>query len=148
MTRSIHLVIPGKPLGKQRAKGANQGGHVRMYTPEQTVSYETLIRLEFMRKYPNWVPWGKGIPLKSSIYSFYPISKMVEMRMKKGVRCYPTVKPDLDNVEKISWDGLNQIAFADDCQIVEAHEFKYYSDRPRVEIMIEEYVDDWSEILC
>jgi Holliday junction resolvase RusA-like endonuclease len=50
---------------------------------------------------------------------------------------YCIVKPDNDNIEKIVWDGLNKIAFIDDCIIIsnKTHKQWCYSD-PRVEVTI------------
>ena len=49
----------------------------------------------------------------------------------------PTVKPDWDNIGKIVADALNKIAYYDDAQIVDSQTRKFYSDRPRVEILIQ-----------
>ena len=50
----------------------------------------------------------------------------------------PTVKPDTDNYIKSTLDGLNGLLWADDNQIVDLVASKFYSDRPRVEIEVEE----------
>jgi Holliday junction resolvase RusA-like endonuclease len=50
----------------------------------------------------------------------------------------PTKKPDADNIAKIVCDALNGIAFLDDKQIVDARITKWYSDTPRIEIIIQE----------
>ncbi|HEF0470354.1 TPA: RusA family crossover junction endodeoxyribonuclease, partial [Clostridioides difficile] len=43
-----------------------------------------------------------------------------------------------DNVVKIIADSLNEIAYKDDTQIVEVVASKYYSDNPRVEVILED----------
>jgi Holliday junction resolvase RusA-like endonuclease len=53
-------------------------------------------------------------------------------------KVYPTIKPDFDNIEKIVADSLLKLAFDDDKQIVESHTFKRYSERPRVDVTVEE----------
>ena len=53
-------------------------------------------------------------------------------------RILPTKKPDVDNVAKIILDGLNCIAWDDDTQVVDLSVSKYYSEEPRVSVMIEE----------
>ncbi|CZR99762.1 Endodeoxyribonuclease RusA [Clostridioides difficile] len=50
----------------------------------------------------------------------------------------PNKKPDLDNIIKSVADSLNGIAYKDDSQIVEVVSKKYYSDRPRVEVELED----------
>lgn len=49
----------------------------------------------------------------------------------------PTKKPDMDNVIKIIADSLNKIAYRDDTQIVDCQVRKFYSEKPRVEVMIQ-----------
>ncbi|CZR99694.1 Endodeoxyribonuclease RusA [Clostridioides difficile] len=50
----------------------------------------------------------------------------------------PSKKPDLDNIIKSVADSLNGIAYKDDSQIVEVVSKKYYSDKPRVEVILED----------
>ena len=50
----------------------------------------------------------------------------------------PVKRPDWDNIGKIITDALNEVAYHDDAQIVEAIVEKYYSDNPRVEVTIKE----------
>ncbi|WP_139353333.1 RusA family crossover junction endodeoxyribonuclease, partial [Clostridioides difficile] len=52
----------------------------------------------------------------------------------------PNKKPDIDNVVKIIADSLNEIAYKDDTQIVEVVASKYYSDKPRVEVILEDVI--------
>jgi Holliday junction resolvase RusA-like endonuclease len=56
--------------------------------------------------------------------------------MLKGI-IRPTKKPDIDNVAKIILDSLNCICYKDDTQIVSLIVNKYYSQEPRVEVVIE-----------
>jgi len=103
------------------------------------VNHETLLKLRFMEKYPTHIPYEKDVPLVSLIKIYFMIpngAKKDEKDLMLRELIYPTKKPDNDNVEKISWDALNQIAFADDCQIVKNITEKFYSDRPRVEIYL------------
>lgn len=50
----------------------------------------------------------------------------------------PAKKPDIDNVVKAVLDALNKVAYRDDNQVVELQIRKQYSERPRLEICIEE----------
>ena len=46
-------------------------------------------------------------------------------------------KPDIDNILKIIFDGLNAVAFTDDAHIVHLNDCgKWYSVRPRVEVVL------------
>lgn len=138
------LIIPGKPLGKQRHQTAirrMKDGRVftHEYTPEQTVNYETFVKLLFSEAYPDFRPHGKGACLFVIFKMFVPHSKE---SLKNGWIFAP-LKPDEDNTKKIVYDALNHIAWADDCQIVAGPYYKVYSERPRVEISIFEIPRNW-----
>ena len=129
------ITIPGKPLGKQRARTLKSG---RSYTPDETVNYENLVKLCYTEQH------GENFEdkqLKMRVIAYYPVtkstSKKKEVLMLSGdIR--PTKKPDIDNIVKLIADGLNGIAYHDDSQIVELVAYKFYSLIPRVEIMIVE----------
>ncbi len=139
----IHIVLPGKPLGKQRhqttmlGKGENAVRHE--FTPLQTVNYETFVKLLFVDKYPKHLPWERDIALSSTVRAFYSIPKSITKARRRSIEegeAFPTTKPDIDNIEKVVWDALNQIAYADDSQIAHSQTFKLFSDRPRVELTL------------
>lgn len=50
----------------------------------------------------------------------------------------PAKKPDIDNIAKAVLDALNSVAYRDDTQIVELQIRKQYSEKPRLEICMEE----------
>lgn len=134
-----NIVVPGKPMGKQRPKATNRGRFTSVYTPKETVSYENLVVAMFHQTYPDSRPLEGEV--RGFIKAFYPIplstSKKRKQAMLDGV-IRPQVKPDLDNIEKIIYDALNGIAYTDDSHITEMTVSKHYSDVPRVEITIEE----------
>ena len=108
----------------------------------QTVNWETYMKTLFVEKYPGWVPWGPNTPLIYRIRAFYPVPKSTPNKLISGMltdTLRPIKKPDGDNIEKIAWDALNQIAYFDDCQIVEWGGCKMYSKTPKVEISIQEW---------
>lgn len=135
----MSVVIYGKPFGKQRPRVTQRGGYATAYTPKETVSYETLIKTEYVRQ-SNFF-YESDTPLKLTIKAYFEVpgsfSKRKTENALKGV-LRPCKKPDWDNIGKIVADALNKIAYADDSQIVDAHVVKRYSDRPRVEIELEE----------
>jgi len=135
MAQKIKLLIPGKPLGKQRPRVLKNG---ITYTPKKTVNYETLIKeLYIIRHFRKQL---EG-PVRMHIKAYFPIPKSVnkkdkELMLQNKIR--PTKKPDMDNIIKIIADALNGLAYRDDSQIVECTIEKYFSDEERVEIEIEE----------
>ena len=62
---------------------------------------------------------------------------MLTLVLQKVIR--PTVKPDLDNLDKAVMDALNKVAYKDDSQIVAKVSKKHYAEVPNVTIVIAEY---------
>ena len=58
--------------------------------------------------------------------------EMLERRIRPQKRC------DWDNIGKIISDSINEIAYKDDAQIVDAQVRKFYSDTPKVVVTIQE----------
>lgn len=135
---TFSFTVPGKPFGKQRPKATRRGMHASVYTPKETVNYENLVVAMFKQKYPLDKPIDGEV--RGTIRAFYQIpqskSKKIKERMLNG-EIKPMVKPDLDNVQKVIYDALNGIAYTDDSHIVAMRCAKFYSDVPRVEVLIE-----------
>lgn len=136
-----YFTIPGEPTGKGRPKFSRQGSFVRTYTPEKTVSYENLVKLEYERQCGG-EPFPKDMPLYMTIDAVYSIpkstSKKKAAQMLDG-QIKPTKKPDADNIMKIVADSLNGIAYNDDSQIVSCIVHKYYGTQPCVNVYIWNY---------
>ena len=133
----VQLTIPLEPKGKERPRWSQK--MQRMYTPATTTSYEDFIKLVYRQNYGAEM-FPKGVPLDIRIRAYCPIPKSdtLTVRAKKMTGAIrPTVKPDWDNIGKIVADALNKIAYYDDAQIVDSQTRKFYSDRPRVEILIQ-----------
>jgi Holliday junction resolvase RusA-like endonuclease len=107
-----------------------------MYTPSETVAYEKIVKSCFNEKYEGKSLTGE---LKVRVVAYFAIakslSKIKQQHMFAGLT-RPVKKPDVDNIFKVVIDALNEIAFHDDSQIVDAHIEKFYSDEPRVEVTI------------
>ena len=138
MINKIRLTINGTPVGKGRPK-YTKSGHA--YTPSNTREYEDTIRTLYRMQYHGF-KFSKDIPLDMRIRAFYPIpksdSKGLHMKKIKNEIRPHNIKPDIDNVIKIVCDALNEMAYHDDTQIVDLQARKFYSDSPRVEILIKE----------
>ena len=133
----VQLTIPLEPKGKERPRWSQKMR--RMYTPATTTSYEDFIKLVYRQNYGAEM-FPKGVPLDIRIRAYCPIPKSdtLTVRAKKMTGAIrPTVKPDWDNIGKIVADALNKIAYYEDAQIVDSQTRKFYSDRPRVEILIQ-----------
>lgn len=136
----VSFVIQGEPQGKGRPRFTRTGNFVRTYTPEKTVSYENLVKLEYERQCSGKRFEDTDI-LDLRIYAFYGIPKSASkkkraMMIDRQIR--PSKKPDMDNVVKIVADSLNGIAYRDDTQIVDTIVRKFYSEQPRVLVVIQD----------
>lgn len=139
---TVKFTVLGEPKGKGRPRFVPQTG--RAITPKDTVNYETLVRMEYMAQCEGFRFPDKSM-LDMRILAFYSIPKSAtkknrELMIKKILR--PTKKPDMDNVVKIIADSLNQVAYRDDTQIVDCQCRKFYSETPRVEVIIQEIQED------
>lgn len=137
MTR-YSIIVSGLPVGKGRPRMTVRGGHARAYTPEKTIRYENLVRTTFVSKYPDFKPLSGH--LEVNIGAEFPIPKSWSKK-KQGEAFYVTKKPDIDNIIKSVFDGLNGVAWTDDSLVSEIHAWKKYTkDMPKclIEIITEE----------
>lgn len=139
----VRLIVPGEPQGKQRAKAARIGkgpmAYVKTYTPEKTVNYETYIKELFAITYPDFIPGESVLEMELLIYLTIPASasKKKKLLMECG-DLRPGKIPDVDNVLKVVMDALEGLAYKNDAKIVTAHQHKFYSVKPRLNIYIYE----------
>lgn len=124
----MRFEVLGKPYGKGRPRFMRNG---HTYTPSETTNYENLVKLSFQQQTDRTKFDGE---VSARIIAVYPIpksaSKKKQAEMLTGdIR--PTVKPDCDNIAKTILDALNNIAFADDSQVVELFVKKMYGEEPK-----------------
>lgn len=137
---NISFFVPGAPVGKGRPKVSSRGGKfARMYTPEKTASYESLIALAAQEAMAgNRLIAG---PADVEISMFLPVptswSKKKQAAALQG-QVYPTKKPDADNVIKAIFDGINGVVWVDDVQACDIVVRKRYADKPGVEVSVRE----------
>lgn len=125
----IRIVVHGTPIGKARARTVTQrNGRVHAYTPDETAVWQDVIRCEALRSRPTAPLEG---PLYVKLVFYLP-------RPRTAKRAWPSVKPDLDNLEKAVLDALNRLIWRDDAQIVSKVSTKRYGYPARVEITVEE----------
>ncbi len=134
----VKFTIQGEPKGKGRPRFAKQGKYVRTYTPDDTVYYENLVKMEYIRQCKDF-KFADDTQLDMRIMAYYSIPARTSKKRKKLMVdkiLRPTKKPDWDNIGKIVADSLNGIAYRDDAQIVDSMVRKFYSENPRVEVKI------------
>lgn len=139
MSKTVIFEVPGTPVGKARPRITRFGA----YTPEKTIVAEDTIRREYASAYKGFM-FGEKSQLYMVVNAHFPVPQSASAKTKKYMMCgvlRPTKKPDWDNIGKLVSDALNQVAYYDDKQIVECMVRKFYSDRPRVEIIIDEIME-------
>lgn len=133
----INFTIMGEPKGKGRPRFCRNTGHA--ITPKDTVNYETLVKMEYTQACGEQM-FPDDAMLDMRIKAYYSIPKSASKKRHAAMLSgdiRPTKKPDMDNVIKIIADSLNKIAYRDDTQIVDCQVRKFYSEKPRVEVMIQ-----------
>lgn len=136
----IRFTIPGKPFGKQRPRVVNRGKFSTAYTPKETVEYENLVKLYYSQTAHGYM-FPDDAMLDVRIFAFYEVPKSASKKKKAAMLAQdirPTKKPDFDNIGKIICDSLNLVAYHDDSAVVDAQVRKFYSEQPRVDVVIKQ----------
>ncbi|UXY55371.1 RusA family crossover junction endodeoxyribonuclease [Pseudomonas tohonis] len=137
----VEFFVPGEPVGKGRPKtSARRVGDkvfTKHYTPAKTVNYEGLIahagsqamQARALIVGPVLVEMHMGLSIPQSM------SKKRKALAVAG-RVFPTKKPDMDNVIKAIFDGLNGVVWVDDVQVVDTVVRKRYAETPGVRVRV------------
>lgn len=130
----LEITLDGPPLAKQRVKHSD----THVYTPEKTVTYEG--RLAWAAQQAMGARALFTGPLRVTVTARLPVAKSWPKKRQQAALAgieRPTRKPDADNIAKML-DALNFIVWRDDSQVVELFVFKWYTDRPRLRLLVEE----------
>lgn len=138
--RRILMTLYGNPVAQGRPRFSRQGGFVKTYDPIKSRTYKALIRLELqpLLSDPDFTPIDKACCLNLKVFRALPKSfskKKREEALLGYIR--PTTKPDTDNYVKGVLDALNGTALKDDSVVCEIFARKFYSERPRIEVVLE-----------
>jgi Holliday junction resolvase RusA-like endonuclease len=135
--RMIRFVVPGQPVGKGRAKIVKIGGFSRMATPQKTINYEGLVAHAAQQAMAG-APLLEGpLTVLMALDCQVPASwSQKKQRMALAGEIRPTTKPDIDNVVKAVFDGLNGVAWRDDVQVVGLTVAKQYAAVPCVKVLV------------
>jgi len=135
----MELFLPIKPRGKQSVRGTDNN----YYTPKQTKELMNFIGLYVqleMRKL-GIVTLARDIPVRASlVYYLEPLKSFTKSQKELALlkKILPTIKPDVDNVQKLIFDGMNKIFYQDDAQIAEVHVTKFYAEKEGIFMQLEE----------
>jgi Holliday junction resolvase RusA-like endonuclease len=129
----VFILIPGAPFGKQSVRSTVRGGFAVNYMPKETVEYEAHCGREASLSMQGR-PLITG-PVELKLQLFYPIPESWSKKRKEAARLgavVPTKKPDSSNCLKAIEDGFTGAVWVDDCQVVDHHITKRFSDEPCV----------------
>lgn len=138
----LDFFVHGTPKGKGRPRFTRDFyGGVHTHTPAATASFEQRVRDYYFETYPRLERpvYGKGraLVLEAEICFSPPasLSKKKQVAMVTG-KVQHTKKPDIDNVLKAITDALNNVAYADDAQIIKMVGEKHYDAIEGVRVKI------------
>lgn len=137
MTKDIEFFVPGQPVGKGRPRIGRVNGNARMFTPEKTVNYEGLVKYAAHEAMKDSELLLKAVNVCLQIGCQVPASwsnKKQERALNNLI--FPTTKPDIDNLEKAIFDGMNGVVWKDDVQVIGVAKFKFYSNNPGVRVTV------------
>ena len=131
----VQLVVYGVPVPKARPRVVN--GHA--FTPDKTKKQEEKIGLVYKSKYGQF-RFEEGVPLRIVVGVYLPVPKSTSKK-KRDAMVRGEILPvghvgDVDNYTKLVMDALLQLAYKDDCQIVDLSGSKRWGIEPRTEIYI------------
>ncbi|WP_028310967.1 RusA family crossover junction endodeoxyribonuclease [Derxia gummosa] len=146
MTRSVapqdltpvRFVVPGTPQGKGRPiAGMGFHGRPTLRTPAKTAAYEGVIALAAQQAMAGRAPMSFPCMVELRIIVCPPASwsKKRQTAALAG-QVVPTKKPDLDNVCKALFDGMNGVVWVDDVQAVDVTARKRYGSTPGVDVLV------------
>lgn len=140
METEVIFTVPGQPIGKGRPKVSSRGGKfAKLYTPEKTVNYEGLVAHEAQAAMNGRTLLTGPVAVEMDIRLQIPVSwSNKRQAMAVSGEVAPTKKPDIDNVEKAIFDGMNGVVWVDDVQVVQVTKRKRYAEVPGVVVIARE----------
>ncbi len=120
----FHAVIPMKAVGKGRPRMTKHG---KPFTPRETRVAEDTLRSFISEANPPMYLNAVFVDLRFEM-----------KRPPSSLRERPTVKPDLDNLIKLVTDSMNDLVYADDCQICSLTAEKVYGQVDQIFISVGE----------
>ena len=154
----IQFTIHGEPFGKLNMQPRMIHGHAIAFNPKKNSEYMERI-ISILNNIPEVASHTgekkkKNTPVYITIVAYYKVpdshykyyKKTKEWKYDKEGNdmlaglIKPTKKPDLDNISKVICDAISHQGgiWHDDSQITSEMLSKHYSDKPRVEVCIEE----------
>lgn len=133
----ITFTVAGQPQGKGRPRIGKVGTHARMFTPQKTVAYEGLIAYAAQQAMAGAPMLDAPLNVNLFINCQVPASwSQKKQRQALAGEFFPTTKPDIDNVVKAVFDGLNGVLWRDDVLVIDCMIVKRYAPQPGVKVEV------------
>lgn len=142
----VKFTLPGVPRALQRNRHRivttkDKRQFVANYLPAQSRAEQGAVKL-FAQQAMHGTPPIDG-PVEMRMTAFMPVPASWSQKKRLAAltgEIRPTSKPDLSNVTKQIEDGMRQVCYRDDSQIVALHVWKFFSDTPRVVVELRRVV--------
>lgn len=118
-----YFFIPGKPYPLKRPRRAANGG---MFDPAENRAAKSAIGT-IARQFIS-TPINGAVNVKIQFNIARPKAHFGKKYLKPSAPMFHGQKPDIDNLIKTVFDGLNGVAWADDAQVNEIRASKDWAD--------------------
>lgn len=136
--KEFTFLISGEPVPQGRPRFVSRGRFVQTYDPKKSKDYKKLVKQQVKAQFHDKLLSGA---LNVELKVYRPIQKSITKReraLRLSGEHRPTIKGDIDNYFKAVTDACTGLIWVDDAQIVSTKSNKYYSDNPRVELVVYE----------
>ena len=147
----VEIVVDGFAQAMQAPKGvivpplppALRNRHsVRFYSPAEVRTWQTTARVLAAERMQGQNPLQGPLEVVIWVYLVPPASMSQKKRaLALDGKIRPVTRPYCDNYSKSICDSLTGIVWIDDSHICSLHVYKYYAEKPRVVIKVDNAID-------
>lgn len=145
---NIQIIIDGFAQAQRSPQGVivpplppalRRNHSVRMYSPAEVRKWQAEAKFLAAKVMADKNPLKGALIVDIGVYLAPPTSMSKrKLDLALGGQIRPTTRPDCDNYAKSTLDALNQIVWIDDSQIVTLTISKWYAEKPRVVVQVNE----------
>lgn len=133
----VTIYLDGVPGRKERPQFARTASGVRTFSRPKTLRYEARLK-DAGKAAWGWTPMSE--PIKLTLTAVFPITqswpKWRRVLAALG-KLWHVGRPDIDNIVKVAFDGLNEVVWKDDAQVCWLIARKFYGETPGLWLEIE-----------
>lgn len=113
---TIDLIVNALPVAQMRPKLVRQCGHFRLYDPSS--GFKKLFVKDVLRQCPDLKPDSRLCSVKVEYGFNYQAKTLLDKSLLTWNLFQDTIRKDIDNLLKFTFDALNGIVWSDDKQII------------------------------